>query len=434
MSADAAAAPTATPAEPPKVMLTKHAVWVIFAALMGSMLLSSLDQTTVGTALPTIVGELGGVEHMGWLVTAYILAIAIVMPIYGKVGDIIGRRWPFLIAVALFTFGSFLCGLAQSFPMLVGSRALQGLGGGGLMILSQAIIADIVPASERGRYMGPMGAVYGIAAVLGPLIGGALTQGPGWRWTFWVNLPVGITAWIVAFIVLRLPSRKDDQPFDWLGTALLVIGTSGIVLVASWESLGNASYDWDDWTLRGLVLVTALAITAFIAVELRVKDPLIPLRLFKIPTFTLTTIIGLVLGMGLFSAMSLLPTFLQMSTGAGVTESGWRMLPMTMGIMLTAIGSGLLITRLRRYKWFIVAGLALTATGISWLTQIHGDMSMVLFSAMIFTLGFGMGLVMQNIVLAVQNAVDAHEVGTATSANNFFRQIGAAVGTAAFTT
>ncbi|WNM24995.1 MDR family MFS transporter [Demequina capsici] len=431
---EAPVATTEAPPDKPLIELTQRTIWLIFGALMASMLLSSLDQTIVSTAMPTIVGELHGVEHQGWVVTAYILAIAIVMPLYGKFGDQWGRRWPFMIAVVLFTTGSLLGGLAQNFPELVAARAVQGLGGGGLMILSQAIIADIVPASQRGRYMGPMGALFGISAVVGPLLGGWLTDGPGWRWTFWINVPVGIAAVVVAWFALRLPTHRSDRPIDWAGILTMVLGTTGIVMLTSWKSLGHEGYDWSDPMLSGLAILTALAVAAFIVVENRAAEPLIPLRLFKNTTFTITTLIGLVLGMGMFSAIAMLPTFLQMSTGAGITESGFLMLPMMAGMMLTAIGSGFLISSSGRYKIFPVVGLAITAGGIAWLTQISGDMSMVLFGAMIFVLGAGIGLVMQTIVLAVQNSVDPHEVGTATSSNNFFREIGAAVGTALFTT
>ncbi|WP_265523052.1 MDR family MFS transporter [Oerskovia flava] len=423
------------PADQPLVVLTKRTVWLIFGALMASMFLSSLDQSIVGTAMPTIVGELDGVAHQGWIVTAYILAIAIVMPLYGKFGDMWGRRWPFLVAIVLFTVASAGAGFAGTFGELVAWRFVQGLGGGGLMILSQAIIADIVPARERGKYMGPMGALFGIAAVVGPLLGGWFTEGPGWRWAFWINIPIGIAAVVVAWKTLKLPSRRSDRKVDVAGIFFMVLATSGIVLVTSWESLRpGEGYDWSDPLLLTLVLATVGSVAAFVVVENRAEEPLLPLRLFKNRTFTIATLIGLVLGMGMFSALAFLPTFLQMSTGAGVTESGFLLLPMMAGVMLTAIGSGIAITRTGRYKVFPVVGLALTAGGLVWLTTITGGMSLVLFGTMIFVLGAGMGLVMQTVVLAVQNAVDPHEIGTATSANNFFREIGAAVGVAMFST
>src|SRR6478609_8462654 len=398
----AIAAPGAPATDKPLIVLTPRTVWLIFGALMAGMFMSSLDQSIVGTAMPTIVGELHGVEHQGWVITAYILAIAIVMPLYGTFGDLWGRRWPFLVAIGLFTVASAGAGFAQSFPELVAWRGVQGLGGGGLMILSQAIIADIVPAKDRGKYMGPMGALFGIAAVIGPLLGGWFTEGPGWRWAFWINVPIGIAAFVVGWVALKLPSHRSGRRIDVAGIFFMVVATSGIVLVTSWESLTSSrGYDWSDPWLLGLVAAVVVSVVAFVVVENRAEEPLLPLHLFKNPTFTIATLIGLVLGMGMFSALAFLPTFLQMSTGAGVTESGFLMLPMMVGVMLTAI---------------------------------TGDMSMWLFGAMIFVMGAGMGLVMQTIVLAVQNSVDPHEIGTATSANNFFREIGAAVGTALFST
>ncbi|GIG38419.1 MDR family MFS transporter [Cellulomonas phragmiteti] len=419
----------------PVVVLTPRTVWLIFGALMASMFLSSLDQSIVGTAMPTIVGELDGVAHQGWVVTAYILAIAIVMPLYGKFGDVWGRRWPFLVAISLFTIASAGAGFAQSFGELVVWRGVQGLGGGGLMILSQAIIADIVPARERGKYMGPMGALFGIAAVVGPLLGGLFTDHADWRWCFWINIPIGVAAFVTAWFTLKLPSRRSTRRIDVAGVVLVVLATSGLVLATSWESWsGSRGYDWSDPGLVALVVGTAVAAVAFVRVEQRADDPLLPMRLFRNPTFTIATLIGLILGMGMFSALAFLPTFLQMATGAGVTESGFLMLPMMVGVMVTAIGSGLAITRTGRYKAFPVVGLAITTAGLVWLTRLTGDISMWLFGAMIFVLGAGMGLVMQTIVLAVQNSVDPSEIGTATSANNFFREIGAAVGTAMFST
>lgn len=415
------------------VVLTQRKVWLIFGALMASMFLSSLDQSIVGTAMPTIVGELDGVAHQGWIITIYILAMAIVMPLYGKAGDLFGRRWPFLIAITLFTVASAGAGFAGTFTELVLWRGVQGLGGGGLIILSQAIIADIIPARERGKYMGPMGALFGIAAVAGPFLGGWFTDQHDWRWAFWVNIPIGLAAIAIAWFALQLPSQRAARPLDVAGATLLVIAASSVVLLTSWESIsGGAGYDWSDWRLLGLVALTVLSVAVFIPVEQRAADPVLPLHLFKNPTFALTTTIGLVIGMGMFAALGFLPTFLQMSNGVGVTESGLLLIPMMVGVMATSIWSGFAITKSGRYRRYPISGMAIATLSLVWLTQLDAQTPLWLFGLMILTLGAGLGLVMQTIVLAVQNAVDPHELGTATSANNFFREIGAAVGIALF--
>jgi EmrB/QacA subfamily drug resistance transporter len=419
----------------PVVVLTQRTIWLIFGALMASMFMSSLDQSILGTAMPTIVGELDGVEHQGWLMTAYILAIAVVMPLYGKFGDLWGRRYPFLVAIGVFTIASVGAGMADSFGALVAWRGVQGLGGGGLMILSQAIIADIVPARERGKYMGPMGALFGISAVVGPLLGGLFTDHLTWRWAFWINVPIGLAAFAVAWFTLRLPSHRSGRTIDVAGIVLMVVATSGLILATSWESFsGGTGYDWSDLRLVALVLVTVAAAVAFVGVERRAEEPLLPLHLFRNPTFAIATLVGLVIGMGMFAALTFLPTFLQMATGAGVTESGFLMLPMMVGVMATSIASGIAITKTGRYRIYPITGMAVATLGLAWMTTLTGDVSMLVFSAMIFVLGAGLGLVMQTIVIAVQNSVDPKELGTATSSNNFFREIGAAVGVALFST
>ncbi|MDL5350964.1 MDR family MFS transporter [Microbacterium sp. zg-YB36] len=427
-----------TPANPntePEAGLSRRRVYVIFGALMAAMFLSALDQSIVGTALPTIVGDLGAAQDEGWIITAYLLAIAIVMPIYGKVGDLFGRRVPFLVAIALFVVGSTGSALSGSFVELITWRSVQGLGAGGLVILSQAIIADIVSARDRGKFMGPMGAVFGIATVAGPLLGGWFTEGPGWRWCFWTNVPIGIIAFGIAWFTLKLPSHRPSRRFDIGGALLLATATSGIVFLTSWTSLTDSSgYDWSDPGLLSLAAATLAALLAFLVVESRVTDPIVPLRLFRSSTFAASAAIALVLGMAMFAALSFLPTFLQMSLGVGATESGLLMLPMTGGLLISTIGSGQIITRTGRYKIFPILGMGIATAALAWLTLITADMSMVLFGAMIFTLGLGLGLVMQTIVIAAQNSVSPERVGVATSTNNFLREIGAAVGTSVFST
>ncbi len=417
--------------------LDRRGVRLVFAALMAGTFLSALDQSILSTAMPTIVGELDGVHHQGWLMTAYILAIALVMPLYGKFGDLHGRRWPFLIAVTLFTAASAGAALAESFEQLVLWRGIQGLGGGGLIMLAQAIVADVVPASDRGRYLGPLGAVFAVATVVGPLLGGLFTQHLGWRWCFWVNIPVGLITFIAAWRTLRLPSRRSSTPPDRAGIALLVVATSGIVLLTSWGTLGWTGAEGYDWThpyLLALLVATVGSVALFIRVEHRAADPVLPMHLFRNRTFVVTTSLAFLLGVSLFSAMTFLPTFLQMASGRGVTESGMLMLPMLIGTGLMTVVSGWLMARHGRYKVFPVTGMALATASIAWLATLTSTSSMLEFGVAVFALGSGLGLVLQTIVVAAQNAVGAHELGIATSTNNYFREIGAAVGVALFAT
>ncbi|HXH35957.1 MAG TPA: MDR family MFS transporter [Plantibacter sp.] len=414
------------------MLLTKRRIWIIFAALIAGMLLSSLDQTIVSTAMPTIVGQLGGVDHQVWLTTAYLLATTIVMPVYGKFGDVLGRRRLFLVAIALFTIASIGCAIAGDFTQLIVWRAVQGLGGGGLMILSQAIIADIVPASERGKYLGPLGAVFGLSAVGGPLLGGFFVDHLTWQWAFYINIPVGIAAFAVAWFTLKLPNKKATAPIDILGVVFLSAFTTCLIFFTDFG--GDASHGWaaiETWMFGIGMLLAALL---FVITEARAKDPIIPLSLFKNPTFINATAIGLTLGLGMFSAIGFVPTFLQMSSGTSAAASGLLMIPMMVGLIGASILSGNLITKTGRYRIFPVLGTLITAAAMVAFTTLTADTPIWLICVFLFVFGVGLGLIMQVVVLVAQNSVDASMVGTATSTNNYFREVGASLGVAVFGT
>ena len=419
---------TTTTAGP--VLLTQRRIWIIFAALIAGMLLSSLDQTIVSTAMPTIVGQLGGVEYQAWITTAYLLATTIVMPIYGKFGDVLGRRNLFLIAIALFTLASIGCAFAGVFWMFVVFRALQGLGGGGLMILSQAIIADIVPAAERGKYMGPLGAVFGLSAVAGPLLGGYFVDHLTWQWAFYINIPIGIVAFIVAWVTLTIPTHRATRRIDVLGVVFLSIATTCLIFFTDFG--GSADHGWgapETWAW-GVGLVLAAII--FVWVEARAEDPIIPLSLFRNAVFLNTTAIGFTLGLGMFAAIAFVPTFLQMASGTSAAVSGLLMIPMMVGLLGTSITSGILVSKTGRYRIFPMIGTLLTAGAMLAMTTLAASTPIWLICVYLFVFGAGLGLIMQIIVLVVQNAVPATEVGTATSTNNYFREVGASLGVAIF--
>ncbi|MGP5607578.1 MDR family MFS transporter [Arthrobacter rhombi] len=421
---------TAPPQSPGLIALTQRRIWIIFSALIAGMLLSSLDQTIVSTAMPTIVGELGGVEHQAWITTAYLLATTIVMPIYGKFGDVLGRRNLFLIAIALFTLASVGAAFAGTFWIFVFFRALQGLGGGGLMILSQAIIADIIPASERGKYMGPLGGIFGLSAVAGPLLGGFFVDHLTWQWAFYINIPIGIAAFAVAWFALTLPNKKATKAIDIAGVVFLSIATTCLIFFTDFG--GSANHGWSavsTW-MWGTGLLVAAA--AFVFAELRATDPIIPLALFRNRVFVTATAIGFTLGLGMFAAIAFVPTFLQMSSGTSAAVSGLLMLPMMVGLMGTSIWSGLAISRSGKYRAYPIAGTLTTAAAMLAMTTLSADTPLWLICVFLLVFGAGLGLIMQVVVLVVQNAVPAEMVGTATSTNNYFREVGAALGVAIF--
>ncbi len=401
---------------------------LLFVGLMLSMLLAALNQMILSTALPTMVGELNGVDQMLWVITAYILAATIVMPVYGKLGDLIGRKSLLLLATAIFMAGSIVGGLAPGMNWLIFGRAIQGLGGGGLMILSQAIIADVVPARERGKYMGFMGAVFALASVAGPLLGGWFTEGPGWRWMFWINMPLGLIAMGVVLRFLHLPYRRRKRAkLDIAGMMLLAAGTTALVLVGTW---GGTEYSWGSTQILGLLALTAVSSVVFVLVERRADEPILPMSLFRERNFVLTTSGGLLIGVTMFGAIGYMPTYLQMVTGASATNAGLLMVPMMGGMLLTSIIAGQLVSKTGRYKWMPIAGAISVAAGLLLLSTIVPSTPVVLICLFLALMGIGLGLSMQILVLIVQNSFPNSVVGTATASNNFFRQIGASLGSA----
>jgi EmrB/QacA subfamily drug resistance transporter len=389
------------------------------------LLLASLDQTIVSTALPTIVGDLGGISKLSWVVTAYLLASTVVGPVYGKLGDLYGRKLVLQAAIVIFLVGSALCGISQNMTELIVFRALQGLGGGGLFVVTIAVVGDIIAPRERGRYQGFFGAVFGVSTVIGPLLGGFFVDNLSWRWIFYVNLPIGVLA--LAVIATAFQAARDQVPhtIDYLGAVLLAGGLSAIVL---YTSLGGTTYGWGSPGMIALIVGGVVLLTAFVFAEARAPEPILPLESFRNRVFTVTSAVGFIIGLALFGAITYLPLYLQDVKGHSPTTSGLLITPMMAGLLITSIGSGQLISRFGRYKPFPIAGTAIAAVGLLLLSRLQVGTSTVAAGAFMLVLGLGLGLVLQVLVLAAQNAVDYEYLGVASSGSTLFRQIGGSIG------
>ena len=414
---------------PQQSMLGKKQLWLVFAGLMSGMLIAALDQTIVATALPTIVGDLGGLDHYSWVITSYILASTISTPLWGKLGDLYGRKRFFQAAIVIFLIGSALSGLSQNMGELIGFRALQGLGAGGLIVGAQAIIGAVVSPRERGRYMGLMGSVFAVASVIGPLAGGFFTDSLSWRWVFYINLPIGAVA--LAIVAAALPSRdaRVKHSIDYLGAATLGTAATALILALTW---GGNTYAWTSPVILGLLAVTLVLLGAFLPIEKRAAEPIIPPELFKLPVFRVASMASAMVGFSMFGAITFLPLFLQTSQLASPTVSGLQLLPI-MALMLTmSIWCGRRISATGRYRRFPIAGTIILAIGLFLLSTIHVSTPYWHIAFFMAAVGAGLGLTMQVMILAVQNSVDYKDLGTATSAATFFRSIGGSLGIAVF--
>jgi len=418
-------------AEPAPPVLSASRRNLVFVTIMLGMLMAALDQTIVSTALPTIVADLGSAGHMAWVVTSYLLAEAIAAAIVGKFGDMFGRKAIFQISAAVFVGGSALAGFSEDMIFLIVSRAVQGLGAGGLMVTAMALIADVIPLRERGKYQGAMGAVFGVTTVLGPTLGGLFTDHLSWRWCFYVNVPIAVV--MIAMAAATIPRvRSAVKPvIDYLGLIFVAVGTTLLILALEW---GGDEYAWDSATILGMFAGAAVAIVLFVAIERRAAEPILPMRLFANPVFTVSSILSFIVGFAMLGAMTYLPTYLQYVDGTSATVSGYRTLPMVAGMMFTSILSGTVVSKTGRYKMFPILGTAVMGVGLYLMSTMGTDSNVWQESLYMLVFGIGLGLAMQVLTIAVQNTVPYAEMGAATSGVTFFRTVGSTFGTAIFGT